>query len=179
MIPVVGPILAAIPASRWPRRCRSKKVLFVLIFFFLQQQLENHILVPKIMSRQVGVSAVTVIVALLIGGELAGHRRRDPRGADRRHPPGRRVRADARSGVSGGRGRRTASVPVEQDANPRNDGSGDIQRCQHGDDAMHRGQVQRDPERSGRRSWRPPRRRPGPSVAMSQPSSGLPSIRTP
>jgi len=47
-------------------------VLFVLIFFVLQQQLENHILVPKIMSRQVGVSAVTVIVALLIGGSLAG-----------------------------------------------------------------------------------------------------------
>jgi hypothetical protein len=28
-----------------------------VIFFVLQQQLENHILVPKIMSRQVGVSA--------------------------------------------------------------------------------------------------------------------------
>jgi predicted PurR-regulated permease PerM len=38
----------------------------------LQQQLENHVLVPKIMSRQVGVSAVTVIIALLIGGSLAG-----------------------------------------------------------------------------------------------------------
>jgi predicted PurR-regulated permease PerM len=38
----------------------------------VQQQLENHILVPKIMSRQVGVSPVTVIVALLIGGSLAG-----------------------------------------------------------------------------------------------------------
>ena len=48
------------------------KVVFVLIFYVLQQQLENHVLVPKIMSRQVGVSAVTVIVALLIGGSLAG-----------------------------------------------------------------------------------------------------------
>jgi predicted PurR-regulated permease PerM len=28
--------------------------------------------VPKIMSRQVGVSAVTVIASLLIGGSLAG-----------------------------------------------------------------------------------------------------------
>jgi len=28
--------------------------------------------VPKIMARQVGVSAVTVIVALLIGGKLLG-----------------------------------------------------------------------------------------------------------
>ncbi len=72
MIPVVGPILSAIPALAVAGTVSLKKVLLVLIFFVLQQQLENHILVPKIMSRQVGVSAVTVIVALLIGGSLAG-----------------------------------------------------------------------------------------------------------
>ena len=38
----------------------------------IQQQFENHVLVPKVMARQVGVSAVTVIVALLIGGNLLG-----------------------------------------------------------------------------------------------------------
>jgi predicted PurR-regulated permease PerM len=72
MIPVVGPILSAIPAIAVAASVSIEKVLFVLIFFVLQQQLENHILVPKIMSRQVGVSAVTVIIALLIGGSLAG-----------------------------------------------------------------------------------------------------------
>ena len=48
------------------------KVLLVIVFFVLQQQFENHVLVPKVMERQVGVSAVTVIVALLIGGNLLG-----------------------------------------------------------------------------------------------------------
>ena len=72
MIPVVGPILSAVPALAVASTISVKKVLFVLIFFVLQQQFENHVLVPKIMSRQVGVSAVTVIVALLIGGELLG-----------------------------------------------------------------------------------------------------------
>jgi predicted PurR-regulated permease PerM len=72
MIPVIGPILSAIPALAVAATVSYKKVLLVLIFFVLQQQLENHILVPKIMSRQVGVSAATVIVALLIGGSLAG-----------------------------------------------------------------------------------------------------------
>jgi predicted PurR-regulated permease PerM len=72
MIPVVGPILSAIPAIAVASTVSMKTVVFVVIFFFLQQQLENHILVPKIMSRQVGVSAVTVIVALLIGGSLLG-----------------------------------------------------------------------------------------------------------
>ncbi len=72
MIPVVGPILSAIPAIAVASTVSLEKVLFVIIFFFLQQQLENHILVPKIMSHQVGVSPVTVIVALLIGGSLLG-----------------------------------------------------------------------------------------------------------
>jgi predicted PurR-regulated permease PerM len=72
MIPIIGPILSAIPAIAVASTLGPQKVLFVIIFFVLQQQLENHILVPKIMSRQVGVSAVTVIVSLLIGGALLG-----------------------------------------------------------------------------------------------------------
>ena len=72
LVPVVGPILSAIPALAVAATLSVQKVLFVLIFFVLQQQFENHVLVPKIMSRQVGVSAVTVIVALLIGGRLLG-----------------------------------------------------------------------------------------------------------
>jgi predicted PurR-regulated permease PerM len=72
LIPIVGPVLSAIPALGVAATVSANKVVFVLIFFVLQQQLENHVLVPKIMSRQVGVSAVTVISALLIGGSLAG-----------------------------------------------------------------------------------------------------------
>lgn len=33
---------------------------------------ENNLLVPKIMERQVGVSPVVVMVALLVGGSLLG-----------------------------------------------------------------------------------------------------------
>jgi predicted PurR-regulated permease PerM len=72
MIPIVGPILAAIPAVAVASSISLKKALFVIIFFVLQQQFENHVLVPKVMQRQVGISAVTVIVALLIGGKLLG-----------------------------------------------------------------------------------------------------------
>ena len=72
MIPVIGPVLSAIPALIVALTVSPMLALFVLIFFFAQQQLENHILVPKIMSRQVGVSAALVIIALLIGGSLLG-----------------------------------------------------------------------------------------------------------
>jgi predicted PurR-regulated permease PerM len=70
LIPIVGPVLAAIPAIAVAATVSVKKVLLVVIFFVVQQQIENHVLVPKVMSRQVGVSAVTVITALLIGGTI-------------------------------------------------------------------------------------------------------------
>ena len=72
MIPVVGPILSAIPAVAVALTVSPATALFVGIFFLAQQQLENHILVPKIMEHQVGVRAGGVIMALLIGGSLLG-----------------------------------------------------------------------------------------------------------
>ena len=72
MIPVVGPILSAIPAIAVALTVSPVTALFVGIFFLVQQQVENHLLVPKIMERQVGVNAGAVIMALLIGGSLLG-----------------------------------------------------------------------------------------------------------
>ena len=72
LIPIVGPILSAVPAIAVALSVKPALALGVIVFFFAQQQLENHILVPKIMQRQVGISPVGVIVALLIGGSLLG-----------------------------------------------------------------------------------------------------------
>jgi predicted PurR-regulated permease PerM len=72
MIPIVGPILSAVPAIAVALSVKPTLALGVIAFFFAQQQLENHLLVPKIMQRQVGISPVFVIVALLIGGSLLG-----------------------------------------------------------------------------------------------------------
>jgi predicted PurR-regulated permease PerM len=72
MIPVVGPLLAAMPAVAVAFSVSGKVGLGVIVFFIVQQQVENHVLVPKLMERQLGVSAVTVIIALLIGSALLG-----------------------------------------------------------------------------------------------------------
>ena len=42
------------------------------IGFLIVQQLESHILVPKVMQRTVGLSPVVVIIAILIGAKLFG-----------------------------------------------------------------------------------------------------------
>jgi len=48
------------------------KVRGVFILFALYQQAENAYLTPKIMQAQVQLSPAVVVIALLIGGELAG-----------------------------------------------------------------------------------------------------------
>src|SRR4029453_15077028 len=42
------------------------------VFFVAYQQLENHVLQPLILSRTVKLNPLTVIVAILVGVELAG-----------------------------------------------------------------------------------------------------------
>ena len=44
----------------------------VAVLYLAQQQLEANILVPKLMERQVGLTPVTIMVALLLGGALLG-----------------------------------------------------------------------------------------------------------
>jgi len=72
IVPVVGPVasvgLAAAVAAvdSWP------KAAGVLIFYLLYQQLENAYLTPRIMNVTVGLPPLAVVVALLLGGELAG-----------------------------------------------------------------------------------------------------------
>jgi len=72
LIPMVGPLLSAIPAVAVALSVSTGHAVTTAIFFIVQQQVENHVLVPKIMSKQVVVSAVTVLVALLFGGSLLG-----------------------------------------------------------------------------------------------------------
>jgi len=72
LIPMVGPLLSAIPAVAVALSVSTGHAITTAIFFIVQQQVENHVLVPKIMSKQVGVSAVTVLVALLVGASLLG-----------------------------------------------------------------------------------------------------------
>jgi predicted PurR-regulated permease PerM len=72
MIPVIGPFLSAIPAILVAFTVSTPTAIWVAIFWLVQQQVENNLLVPKIMERQVGVSPVVVIVALMIGGSMLG-----------------------------------------------------------------------------------------------------------
>jgi len=72
LIPMVGPILAAIPGIAVAFGSSWKLGVVVAGLYLAQQQLEANILVPKLMERQVGLTPVTIMVALLLGGALLG-----------------------------------------------------------------------------------------------------------
>src|SRR5262245_47284560 len=72
MVPVIGPIVSSIPAVLVGFSVSIHTGVFVAVYFIVQQFLESHFIVPRVMQQQVGVSAVTVIVALLVGSQLLG-----------------------------------------------------------------------------------------------------------
>ncbi|HJQ84121.1 MAG TPA: AI-2E family transporter [Candidatus Binatia bacterium] len=72
MIPIVGPVLSAIPGIAVALGQSWQLALVVALLYLLQQQLEANLLVPKLMERQVGLHPVTIITSLLIGGALLG-----------------------------------------------------------------------------------------------------------
>jgi predicted PurR-regulated permease PerM len=71
-IPVVGPVLGAVPAVLVALSLDSSKVIWVIVASVIIQQLENSLLVPRIMNRAVGVSPLVTLLALIAFSSLFG-----------------------------------------------------------------------------------------------------------
>jgi predicted PurR-regulated permease PerM len=72
IVPIVGPIASAVLASTVAAFDSWNKVAEVILFYVVYQQVENAFLTPKIMKSTVNLPALAVIIALAIGGKLAG-----------------------------------------------------------------------------------------------------------
>ncbi|MCU1286801.1 MAG: hypothetical protein JWO13_3151 [Acidobacteriales bacterium] len=72
IIPIVGPIAAVSLASVVALFDSPTKLLGVLAFFAVYQQIETAFLTPRIMKTTVDLPALAVIIALSLGGALAG-----------------------------------------------------------------------------------------------------------
>lgn len=73
MIPVFGPTLSAVPAVAIAFASGSPTLGFATIaLYIIAQQFENHLIYPLVVTRVVGVPPLLVILALIVGGELAG-----------------------------------------------------------------------------------------------------------
>lgn len=72
LVPNVGPVLAAIPAVGLALFQSTSLGLWTLVLYVVIQQIENQILTPLILGRTLGINPVVVIIALLVGFNLAG-----------------------------------------------------------------------------------------------------------
>ena len=72
IIPVVGPILAAVPAVAGALLTSPLLGVLVIGLYFVVQQTESHVIVPVVMRKTIGLSPLVVVLALLIGARLGG-----------------------------------------------------------------------------------------------------------
>lgn len=72
LIPLIGATLGAVVAAAAAFIQSVPAGIVVVVFFVVYQQLENHLLQPVILSRTVNLNPLTVILAILVGVELAG-----------------------------------------------------------------------------------------------------------
>lgn len=72
IVPSIGPTLSAVPAILVALGSSPVLALAVAALYFVIQQVENNFLVPKVMSKAVGLSPLIVIISLLVGLRLAG-----------------------------------------------------------------------------------------------------------
>ena len=71
-LPIIGPIVAAVPAILIGLTIGPPAAIAAAILYIAIQQLENHILVPKVMGDAVDLHPAVLIMALVVGGSLFG-----------------------------------------------------------------------------------------------------------
>ena len=71
-LPILGPIIAAVPAILIGLSIGVPAALAAAVLYTAIQQLENHILVPKVMGDAIELHPAVMILALVVGGALFG-----------------------------------------------------------------------------------------------------------
>jgi predicted PurR-regulated permease PerM len=72
LVPIIGPIIAAVPAVLIGASISPAAALAAVALYTVVQQLENHLLVPKVMGDAVDLHPAVVIFSLIVGASLFG-----------------------------------------------------------------------------------------------------------
>lgn len=71
-IPIVGPLLGAIPAILVAATVSPELALVVALIYIVLQLIEGNVLVPLVMRNTIGISPLLVLFSLLVGAEVGG-----------------------------------------------------------------------------------------------------------
>ncbi|MEK6952953.1 MAG: AI-2E family transporter, partial [Nanoarchaeota archaeon] len=72
IVPILGPVIATLPAFIIAFSDSAFSGLAVIALFFVIQQAENQIIVPYVMKKAVGLNPIVTLAALIIGGRIGG-----------------------------------------------------------------------------------------------------------
>lgn len=72
LIPVFGAFIGTIPAVFLILIINPMQALWFIVFILCLQQLEGNIIYPKVVGNSVGLSAIWVMLAMLVGGSTLG-----------------------------------------------------------------------------------------------------------
>jgi predicted PurR-regulated permease PerM len=72
LLPIIGPIISAVPAVLLAATAGLEPVIAALVLYTLVQQVENNVLVPKIQGDAIEMHPALVMFAIVIGGALGG-----------------------------------------------------------------------------------------------------------
>lgn len=72
IVPVIGPLISLAVAGTVAAFDSWGKLIGVTIFYFVYQQVENAFLTPRVMKASVDLPPLAVIIALAMGGAIAG-----------------------------------------------------------------------------------------------------------
>ena len=72
VIPNLGPITSSVPAILIGLSISPALGLYCAILYLAVQQLENNLIVPVIMKKVTGLHPIITLIAMVIGGKLAG-----------------------------------------------------------------------------------------------------------
>lgn len=72
LIPMVGATLGAAIVALVALFQDPRLALIAVVYFLVYQQIENYVIVPRVMSRTVSVPGAVTVVAVLAGGTLLG-----------------------------------------------------------------------------------------------------------
>lgn len=71
-VPLIGPLIGELPAVFLTFFQSPILALWVILFYFIIQQLDANFLAPKIMQKAVGLNPVIIILSILSGAILGG-----------------------------------------------------------------------------------------------------------
>jgi len=72
IVPFLGPWISAIPGVFFAFSQNPTLAFWVAILYFGVQQIENNLIVPKVMGKTTGLNPLVVILAILMGARLGG-----------------------------------------------------------------------------------------------------------